>query len=143
MLMKKPARPSPSTFLFPSPATGYEAYLRSRFSRPKTRPTLSSEGWVFSGPDVSLVEWLIDNFQHNETPSNAKPNEEKPKTKETSVEQQEQLFGKNDEYAKGKMRKNGDNQDLMSRHMIKRNDDGRGIAFHQCYWNPVSCFRKR
>ena len=90
-------------------------------------------------PDVTLVEWLLNNMQRKPEMTIGRSKEGKTTT-DTKDSSPELSFRKNDKYLRD------DLDDLfkfnpITRERLKRNDDGRGIAFHQCYWNPVSCFR--
>ena len=93
-------------------------------------------------PDVTLVEWLLNSMQTKPemTIDQAKQGKTNTDTKDSGSELPERPFRKNEKNLKD------DLDDLfkfnpITRERLKRNDDGRGIAFHQCYWNPVSCFR--
>ena len=93
-------------------------------------------------PDVTLVEWLLNSMQTKPemTIDQAKQGKTNTDTKDSDSELPERPFRKNEKNLRD------DLDDLfkfnpITRERLKRNDDGRGIAFHQCYWNPVSCFR--
>ena len=102
--------------------SGYETYLRSRLiGMPPT--TLSQ-----NDPDAKFVDWLLSNVK-NKDPS-TKPMLSLGKATKKNVE-----------FLQRALDENTYNIDPMAGNRLKRDDDGRGIGFHQCYWNPVSCFR--
>ena len=103
--------------------SGYETYLRSRLIGAPPM-TLSQ-----NDRDGKFVEWLLSNVKNKDHSSNTMVNLGKG-TK------------KNGELLQIQVDENSHNFDPMTRNRLKRDDDdGRGIGFHQCYWNPVSCFR--
>ena len=83
-------------------------------------------------PDVTLVEWLLNNTQRKVETNNDQS--EQGNAVDSTIISPDSSF-----------RRDGLGDLLrfnpVTRERLKRNDDGRGIAFHQCYWNPVSCFR--
>jgi hypothetical protein len=102
--------------------SGYETYLRSRLiGMPPT--TLSQ-----NEPDAKFVEWLLANVKNKDHSSN-------------TILDLGKGTKKNVELWKKQLDENPHNFDLMTRNRLKRDNGGRGIGFHQCYWNPVSCFR--
>ena len=102
--------------------SGYETYLRSRLIG--IPPTTLSQ----NDPDAEFVDWLLSNVK-NKDPS-TKPMLSLGKATKKNVE-----------FLQRALDENTHNIDPMTGNRLKRDDDGRGIGFHQCYWNPVSCFR--
>ena len=90
-------------------------------------------------PDTTLVEWLLSHSRRRRETNNEESKYDK------------KLSGNTNAYLESSFRKSENSLangigDLfkfnpITRERFKRDDDGRGIAFHQCYWNPVSCFR--
>ena len=87
-------------------------------------------------PDVALVEWLLSSYEARGLDLPPSPNSIDDKSPWYSY--QDTLW-KGDDYSKRNIEENAG---LIGRRRLKRDEDGNGIAFHQCYFNPISCFRK-
>ena len=117
--------------------SGYETYLRSR---------LIGMTLPLNDPDSNLVEWLLTNMKERKQHSNAMPKVGKDTKK--NEELLDRSLDDANPMTRNRLKREDDFRILltdgvhpMSRNSLKRDDDGRGIGFHQCYWNPVSCFR--
>ena len=90
-------------------------------------------------PDVALVEWLLNN-----TEQGADTTDEDSKIRNNFSQITNANSGTSFRESEISLSDGSDasfNLHPITRERFKRDDDGRGIAFHQCYWNPVSCFR--
>ena len=117
----------------------YESYLRSRLNRmpPSERDH-----------DDNLVEWLLSNAQSQSMDGRFGPDDllqvtinNQGKFAKEQKRRSEEPYDKAVTYLKGKLEAGTNGVDIFTRSRLKRDDDGRGVGFHQCYWNPVSCFR--
>ena len=90
-------------------------------------------------PDVALVEWLLSHSRRTRETNNEEPENDKKLSGNTNADPEPSFRKSENSLANGI----GDlfKFNPITRERFKRDNDGRGIAFHQCYWNPVSCFR--
>ena len=108
----------------------YESYLRSRLNG---IPASERDS------DDNLVEWLLSNAQIPDDLLHVGINNQGKFAKE-QTRSSEEPYDKADKYFKGKLEEGTNGVDKFTRSRLKRDDDGRGVGFHQCYWNRVSCF---
>ena len=101
-----------------------------------THPRSAGKSLPKNDPDVALVDWLLSSYQASGLDLPPSP---------SSVDDKSPWYGyedtlwKNDDYSKGNIEEQAG---VTGRRRLKRDGDGNGIAFHQCYFNPISCFRK-
>ena len=90
-------------------------------------------------PDATLVEWLLSISRRRGQANNEESKYERKPIDSTNAHPESSFRKSENSLANGI----GDlfKFNPITRERFKRDNDGRGIAFHQCYWNPVSCFR--
>ena len=129
---------NPEGFMVPRQSAYFnsQAYLRSRLA-----PGIIS--LPSTTPDTDLLTWYNLNFEPIDYSSNSLPYQVMLSNQRPSINDRK-YFGKNNEDVIGLSQRHTEVINQSTKNRQKRTTtDGRQVGFHQCYWNPVSCFRKR